>query len=137
MLCYASWTPLIKLKIYINSTYEYQINEDVFKKNPKTYNKCLGRLLLEYFSNILNTTLTIVLVSVHSKDQVQPTTPDFLRPATLMVSLMGGLVQFRLQTSQISRFITLKTTRTLQSRVTILCPFRLINQQQLQQQPNY
>ena len=28
MLCYVSWTSLIRLKIYINSTYEYQINED-------------------------------------------------------------------------------------------------------------
>ena len=30
MLCYVSWTPLIRLKIYINSKYEYQINEDAF-----------------------------------------------------------------------------------------------------------
>ena len=29
MLCYVSWTSLIRLKIYINSTYEYQINEEV------------------------------------------------------------------------------------------------------------
>ena len=28
MLCYVSWTSLIRLKIYINSTYEYQINEE-------------------------------------------------------------------------------------------------------------
>ena len=27
VLCYVSWTSLIRLKIYINSTYEYQINE--------------------------------------------------------------------------------------------------------------
>ena len=27
MLCYISWILLIRLKIYINSTYEYQINE--------------------------------------------------------------------------------------------------------------
>ena len=30
MLCYISWTSLIRLKIYINSTYEYQINEEAF-----------------------------------------------------------------------------------------------------------
>ena len=30
MLCYVSWTSLIRLKIYINSTYEYQINEEAF-----------------------------------------------------------------------------------------------------------
>ena len=30
MLCYVSWTSLIRLKIYINSTYEYQINKEVF-----------------------------------------------------------------------------------------------------------
>ena len=28
MLFYVSWTSLIGLKIYINSTYEYQINKD-------------------------------------------------------------------------------------------------------------
>ena len=28
MLCYVSWTSLIRLKIYINSTYEYQIKEE-------------------------------------------------------------------------------------------------------------
>ena len=28
ILCYVSWTSLIGLKIYINSTYEYQINEE-------------------------------------------------------------------------------------------------------------
>ena len=28
ILCYVSWTSLIQLKIYANSTYEYQINED-------------------------------------------------------------------------------------------------------------
>ena len=27
MICYVSWTSLIRLKIYINSTYECQINE--------------------------------------------------------------------------------------------------------------
>ena len=30
MLCYVSQTSLIRLKIYINSTYEYQINEEAF-----------------------------------------------------------------------------------------------------------
>ena len=30
MLCYVSWTSFIRLKIYINSTYEYQIKEEVF-----------------------------------------------------------------------------------------------------------
>ena len=30
MLCYVSWTSLIRLKIYINSKYEYQINEEAF-----------------------------------------------------------------------------------------------------------
>ena len=30
MLCYVSLASLIRLKIYINSTYEYQINEKVF-----------------------------------------------------------------------------------------------------------
>ena len=30
MLCYVSWTSLIQFKIYINSTYEYQINEEAF-----------------------------------------------------------------------------------------------------------
>ena len=30
MLSYVSWTSLIRLKIYINSTYEYQINEEAF-----------------------------------------------------------------------------------------------------------
>ena len=28
MLFYVSWISLIRLKIYINSTYEYQINEE-------------------------------------------------------------------------------------------------------------
>ena len=28
MLCYVSWTSLILLKIYINSTYKHQINEE-------------------------------------------------------------------------------------------------------------
>ena len=28
MLCYVSWTLLIRLKIYINSMYEYRINEE-------------------------------------------------------------------------------------------------------------
>ena len=28
MLCYVSWTSLIRLKLCINSTYEYQINEE-------------------------------------------------------------------------------------------------------------
>ena len=30
MLCYVSWTSLIQLKIHINSTCEYQINEEAF-----------------------------------------------------------------------------------------------------------
>ena len=30
MLCYVSWTSLIRLKIYINSTYEYKINVEAF-----------------------------------------------------------------------------------------------------------
>ena len=30
ILCYVSWTSLIRLKIYINSMYEYQINEEEF-----------------------------------------------------------------------------------------------------------
>ena len=33
MLCYVSWTSLIRLKIYINSTHEYQINEETFILN--------------------------------------------------------------------------------------------------------
>ena len=28
MLCYVSWTSLSRLKIYINSMYEYQISEE-------------------------------------------------------------------------------------------------------------
>ena len=28
MICYVSWNSLIQLKIYINSMYEYQINEE-------------------------------------------------------------------------------------------------------------
>ena len=31
MLCYVLWTSLIQLKIFINSTYEY--NEDAFNSN--------------------------------------------------------------------------------------------------------
>ena len=31
ILCYVSWTSLIRLKIYINSTYEHQINEEAFQ----------------------------------------------------------------------------------------------------------
>ena len=33
MLCYVSWTSLIRLKIYANLKYEYEINEDVFNSN--------------------------------------------------------------------------------------------------------
>ena len=42
MLCYVSWTSLIRLKIYINSTYEYQINEEAFHIIIIycAYNKC-------------------------------------------------------------------------------------------------
>ena len=36
MLCYVSWTSLIQLKIFINSTHEYQINEDAFYKEKST-----------------------------------------------------------------------------------------------------
>ena len=35
MLCHVSWTPLIRLNIYINSTYEYQVNKDAFNSNKR------------------------------------------------------------------------------------------------------
>ena len=35
MLCCVSWTSLIRLKIYINSTYEYQINEESLYKEKR------------------------------------------------------------------------------------------------------
>ena len=38
MLCYVSWTSLIQLKIYINSMYEYQINEEAL--HIKQYVMC-------------------------------------------------------------------------------------------------
>ena len=38
MQCYVSWTSLIRLKIYINSTCEHQINEEAF--HIKQYVMC-------------------------------------------------------------------------------------------------
>ena len=39
MLCYIPWTSLIRLKTYINSTYEYQINEEAL--HIKQYVVCI------------------------------------------------------------------------------------------------
>ena len=41
MLCYVSQTSLIQLKIYINSTYEYQINEEAFHNKQYVKQKAL------------------------------------------------------------------------------------------------